>query len=98
MNENTKTLWKAYREVEPYYNTDVDVEALFGDNKEAALRCREFINREFHSGHKERVFNIPFLDEYNESGKHLHTVSLYFQGGILENTFAERIYEGVKKY
>lgn len=48
-------------------------------------------------GHKERVFNIPFLDEYDKSGKHLHTVSLYFQGGILENTFAERIYEGVKK-
>ena len=98
MNENAKTLWDAYGVVENYYNNEVtDIEALFGNNKEAALRCREFINRQFRSGHKERVFNIPFLDEYNESGKHLHTVSLYFLGGVLKETFAKRIPIGVKK-
>ena len=54
MNENAKTLWDAYGVVENYYNNEVtDIEALFGNNKEAALRCREFINRQFRSGHKE---------------------------------------------
>ena len=48
-------------------------------------------------GFKQDKNTIVFYDEYDKSGKHLHTVSLYFQGGILENTFAERIYEGVKK-
>lgn len=45
-----------------------------------APHCKKFIAKNFSCGGKEEAFDISFSKEYLESGKHEHTVSLYFLG------------------
>lgn len=56
------------------YGKPVDINRLLPNN------CYRFIKRFFEAGAKERLFEISFSNEYEEQGKHVHTLVLYLLG------------------
>lgn len=78
--------WKSY------YGIQIDPSRLFSDDSDKSHdNCREFIRRHFEKGRKIGVFDVDFLTEYEENGKHEHTVSLYLLGVLLKNIFFPKI-------
>lgn len=91
-----KSLREAYEIGESYYGIEVNVNHLFLDRC-AKNHCQSFIEDHFFSGGKEKALDIPFLEMYNQSGKHIHTVSLYLLGCAMEEVFSSEIKQSVKK-
>lgn len=84
------TLFECYSELsESYYGIPIDASKFFA-GEHAKLECRDFINRHFEKGEKKGVFDInrEFANEYERSGKHQHTVSLYLMGLYLRRLFS----------
>ena len=44
-----------------------------------------FIKKYFEISGKEKVFDLDFLEQYEENGKHIHTVSLFLLGLLLKD-------------
>lgn len=86
-----------YKLHKSYYNIDICARDLFNVNpgKEKA-NCRSFIRDHYEKGSKKEALCIPWSDEYNEHGKHTHTVSLYLLGLLFENDLGVRIESNLK--
>lgn len=95
---NFCSLWKAYlKGYKNYYGNQADITHLFGNSNELnANNCKEFIYRYFETGQKTKAFDIPFSDVYSQFGKHVHTVSLYLLGCVLEKSFSIKVHNAVK--
>ena len=96
--ESLLKLFKDRLPNQSYYNIDIDVDNLFLVNSNYSNRnCREFIEKHFTFGHKEGVFDVEFKSEYEESGKHTHTTSLYLLGLLFQPLFYTRIKNDLNK-
>lgn len=91
-------LWERFNARKNYYNTVAYMSDIFEDDYEmTSQKCKEYIYKYFYRGGKPLVFDTPFRETYDQFGKHIHTVSLYFLGSVLRNLFCKDIYEGIKK-
>lgn len=60
--------------------------------------AKEFISKYFKAGGKEAIFENPFENEYNNNGKHQHTVSLFFLGLTLKKLVENRTKSKIEEY
>jgi hypothetical protein len=65
-----------------YINNQMD---LFENGKFSHPRAYCLLISIFKHGRKESAFELSFVEDYKNHGKHLHTVALYFLGRHLEN-------------
>lgn len=75
-----------------YYGISINAHDLF-DSAYTKDRCFDFINDHYIKGEKKKVFSIPhqYMCEYQENGKHEHTVSLFLLGLLMEDRFSTTI-------
>lgn len=58
--------------------------------------CLVFIQNHFEGGNKAEALNFPFQKEFENNGKHQHTVALYFLGLHLYDMFNEKLQEKLR--
>lgn len=69
---------KVFKDYKYYPQTpNIDFDNL---DKESSYK---FIRGTYRVGCKEKIFNVGFLDLFEQNGKHIHTVILYFLGYIV---------------
>lgn len=64
-------------------------------------KAYNFIKKYFEISGKEKVFDLDFLEQYEENGKHIHTVSLFLLGLLLKdcsNSYVKEIQDKTFSY
>lgn len=90
------TLYESFNKLKKsYYNIDVSANELFAAD-DLHVKCEEFIENHFILGSKANAIEVSYREKYKEKGKHIHTVSLYSLGAVLENMFFSRIQNDLK--
>ena len=78
MNNN---LFNEYKKCKGYYQFQEDIFPVNFTEKETY----NFIKKYFIHAEKESVFDLDFYNDYEQKGKHSHTVSMFFLGLSLKN-------------
>ena len=100
MGNLPNNLFKRYLQLkESYYEISISAQKLFGGTKVENLdACREFICEHLTRGHKSEVMNIPWIENFNHSHKHVHVVTLYLLGLIFQNCVSEHIRRDLRQF
>lgn len=96
-------LWEKYKNLdESYYHIPIgNNEQLLGREETeqdfSADACRAFIKKHFDGGNKLEAMELPFKYEWEQNGKHQHTVALYLMGLVLEKAFNNSLHRNLSK-
>ena len=96
-----KGRWGIIENNKSYYHIQIDRNKLFGNDSK--VKCYEFIKRHFEDGKKTAVMDVFFRndkknkDNFLESIKPCHTVSLYLLGMSMYEIFENELKEDLKK-
>ncbi|MDD3350280.1 MAG: hypothetical protein PHC40_05420 [Eubacteriales bacterium] len=77
-----------------YSEQELTIKDLFDNLTDTS--AHEFIKKYFSTGGKAKAFDLNFSAEYETTGKHIHTVSLYFLGFYLRRIFETEITRKIK--
>jgi len=77
-----------------YYGIEINAADLFASQYNGKKNvCKDFIADHFSKGGKASALFIPWSDDYEENGKHIHTVSLYLLGLCFQEIFSSPLRE-----
>ena len=69
-----------------YYETGRNPKNPFEENFNKASVSLEFIKKYFEISKKDKVLELMFKEDFNNRGKHQHTVALFFLGNLLKRS------------
>ena len=85
------TLFELYnRSNISYFDIPYNVKNLFS-NTNAAKKCCDFLQEHYDRGEKYKLLITDLYPEYQENGKHIHSVSLYLLGKELLPHFKKKL-------
>lgn len=91
-----KSLWSRYSRLgDSYYGISIEASDCIRNNFQKK-DCLVFIQNHFEGGNKAEALNFPFQKEFENNGKHQHTVALYFLGLHLYDMFNEKLQEKLR--
>ena len=85
--DGENSLWKNYQKLKSsYYGIPICGNSIF-DVFFSLNSCRNFIDLHYVRGEKQPALDFVFKEEYENEGKHQHTVALYLLGLYLQDLF-----------
>lgn len=96
LNSSNSLLAKYETLKKSYYEIDIAADNFFGKtNKDNLENCEKFITAHLEKGGKDEVHEIPWIQEFQRSNKHIHVVSLYLLGLTFQNSMSAFIKEEI---